>query len=78
MLYAGLGTDYLFDTFIDKFSQTYWGNLVIIVIVIGFPGVAIVISTMAHAWMKNRVSVWANGIAIALLALGFFAALRRG
>ena len=77
ILWVSLGTDWLFDAVIDPMSQTNVGNLMVIGIVVGLPGLAVGINGMAYLKAKSQEAWWGVAIAVVFLAAGFFAAVRR-
>ena len=77
ILYLGLGTDYFFDVLFEQMGRSFWGNLVLIVMVIGLPGLAVGINGLVYLKRKSPLAWWGLAIAMVFMAAGFFAAMKR-
>ncbi len=76
-LYAGLGTDYIFDLVIEKIGQRNWGNILLTSLVIGLPSVGIAFNGLAFMGRRAKIALWGWVLSGFLLILGFYAALRK-
>jgi hypothetical protein len=75
VMYAGLGTDYVYDVIVEKLSQTTLGNTVLVLFVMGFPVIVIVISGLEYFKTKNIKMKWGMGLGSVFLVLGLLTLL---
>lgn len=73
----GLETDYFFDIVFENLSQSWWGNGLLITMVIFLPGVAVATNGMIYIRQKQGGARWMAILAGLFLAAGFFAAVKR-
>jgi cation transport ATPase len=78
LMVANFGNDYLFDMLLAKIGLTWWGNLLLIFFVVAMPAVSIAINGMEHMLSKKTVNRVAMMIGAVLLALGFYAVMKKG
>lgn len=77
MMYLSFGTDYFFDVVFEQMGRTVWGNTVLIIMVIGLPGLAVGLNGLVYLKKKNKMAWWGIAVGIVFLALGFAAAVKR-
>jgi hypothetical protein len=77
MMYLAFGTDYFFDVVFAEMSKTFWGNTVLIMMVIGLPGLAVGLNGLVYLKKKDRMAWWGIAVGIVFLALGFTAIVKR-
>lgn len=77
ILKVSLGSDYFFDVFFDMLSQKFWGNLLLILLVIGLPGFCIGANGLIYIRRREHAAFGAIVIGTLFLALGFLAVMRR-
>lgn len=78
LMVASFGNDYLFDMLLAKIGLTWWGNLLLIFLVVAMPAVSIAVNGMEHMLSKKPVSRVAMIIGGILLAMGFYAVMKKG
>jgi hypothetical protein len=78
LLYVTLGTDWLFETVVARLGINPLGNALLIFLVVAAPGIVIATNGIHYAVSKNKVDKIVLGVATILLALGFFAVVRKG
>ena len=72
-----LGTDYFFDVLFDQISQYVLGNAILVMIVVFLPGLAVGFNGMSYMTSHGKKRLVLAVFSALLLALGFFAAVRR-
>lgn len=77
ILYLALGTDYFFDVLFEKMSMSFWGNILLVIMVIGLPGLAVGLNGIVYIRKKNKLAWWALAVSMIFMAAGFFAAVKR-
>jgi hypothetical protein len=70
LMYATLGTDYLFDVVIVPTSKYWWGNFTLIILVLIFPAGAGYLNLAMRARDKRIRSVWFAIIGLFFAILG--------
>ena len=75
---ASFGNDYLFDKLLAKVGLTWWGNLLLIFMVVALPAVAIAINGMENVLHKSWTHKAAMVVGGILLAMGFYAVMVKG
>ncbi len=76
-MYTTLGTDYVYDVVLPQLEQSFWGNALVTLLVIGFPAITIATSGMEYIKTKKGGYRWGIGLGAAFLMLGFYAALKK-
>lgn len=77
ILYISLGTDYFFDVLFEQMSMNFWGNILLVVMVIGLPGLAVGMNGLVYIRKKNKLAWWGLAISVIFMAAGFLAAVKR-
>lgn len=77
ILRLGLGTDYYFDLVFEDMSKSFWGNLILTVMVVFLPAAAIGINGLIYIKKRAGITRWATAVAVVFLAGGFYAAVKR-
>ena len=78
LMVASFGNDYLFDMLLAKVGLTWWGNLLLIFLVVALPAVSIAINGMEHMLSNKPMNRVVIIIGAVLLALGFYAVMKKG
>ncbi len=78
LMVASFGNDYLFDMLLANVGLTWWGNLLLIFFVVAMPAVSIAVNGMEHMLSKKPIHRVAMIIGSILLALGFYAVMKKG
>lgn len=76
-MYLAFGTDYFFDVVFAQMGKTFWGNLVLVTVVTGLPGLATGLNGLIYLKKKNKTAWWGIAWGVIFLALGFAAIVKR-
>jgi hypothetical protein len=73
-----LQTDYFFDVVFEQLGASFWGNVLLVAMVIGMPGLAVGVNGLVYIRKKIKPAWWLMALAVLFLAGGFLAIVKRG